>query len=202
MASFDPPPEPMRRQLDSLRQQTHRDWVCVISDDDSRPECAQLLQREIAADERFALVRGPRLGFYRKFERALAMASDSDLVALCDQDDRWRSDKLERLIAAIGGAELVYSDARVVRPDGEVVEPSYWWVRQNNHTDLASLALANSITGAAMLFRLSCWSTPCRSRRPTRPLFTTTGWAWWPSPGARSPTWVSRPTTTFSTKGL
>jgi glycosyltransferase involved in cell wall biosynthesis len=153
MAAFDPPPELLRRQLDSLRDQTHRNWVCVISDDGSRPERLQRLEEEIADDDRFALIRGPRLGFYRNFERALASAPPSDLVALCDQDDRWRPDKLERLIAAIGGAELVYSDARVVRPDGEVVEPSYWSVRQNNHTDLGSLAVANSITGAAVLFR-------------------------------------------------
>jgi glycosyltransferase involved in cell wall biosynthesis len=153
MASFDPPPELLRRQLESIRQQSHRNWVCVISDDGSRAERAHRIEHEIADDDRFALVRGPRLGFYRNFERAIAMAPDSDLVALCDQDDRWRSDKLERLIAAIGGAELIYSDARVVRPDGEVVEPSYWSVRRNNHTNLASLALANSITGAATLFR-------------------------------------------------
>jgi glycosyltransferase involved in cell wall biosynthesis len=153
MASFDPPPELLRRQLDSIRQQSHGNWVCVISDDGSRPERADQLRQEIAGDQRFALVQAERLGFYGNFERALAMAPDSDLVALCDQDDRWRSDKLARLIDAIGGAELVYSDARVVRPDGEVVEPSYWSARRNNHTNLASLALANSVTGAATLFR-------------------------------------------------
>ena len=93
------------------------------------------------------------MGFYRNFERALALAPDTELVALCDQDDHWHPDKLERLIAAVDGAELAYSDARVVRPDGGVIEPSYWSIRQNNHTNLASLAVANSITGAAMLFR-------------------------------------------------
>ena len=74
-------------------------------------------------------------------------------VAVCDQDDRWRPDKLERLLAGIGGAGLAYSDARVVRPDGAVIEPSYWSVRNANHDNLASLLLANSITGAATLFR-------------------------------------------------
>jgi glycosyltransferase involved in cell wall biosynthesis len=153
MASFDPPPELLHRQLESIREQSHPNWVCVISDDGSQTERADRIQQEVAGDERFALVRGPRLGFYKNFERALAVAPDSDLVALCDQDDRWRSDKLERLIGALGGAELAYSDARVVKPDGDVVEPSYWSVRQNNHTNIASLALANSITGAATLFR-------------------------------------------------
>ena len=152
MATFDPPPELLWRQLTSLREQTHRNWVCVISDDGSQPALAQALEDEVAGDDRFALVRGERVGFYRNFERALSLAPDSDLVALCDQDDHWLPGKLERLIAAIDGAELVYSDARVTRPDGEVLEPSYWSTRQNNHTNLASLVLANSITGAATLF--------------------------------------------------
>ncbi len=38
MATHEPPPELLRRQLDSIRAQTHRNWVCVISDDCSSPE--------------------------------------------------------------------------------------------------------------------------------------------------------------------
>jgi hypothetical protein len=152
MASFDPPPDLFRVQLDSIREQSHANWVCVISDDGSRPEIAERLEREVRGDERFLLVRGERRGFYSNFERALALAPDCDYLALSDQDDRWRPDKLERLLAGIGNAELAYSDARIVRPDGTVVQPSYWSVRAGNHTDLTSLLLANSVTGAATLF--------------------------------------------------
>ena len=45
--------------------------------------------------------------------------AEADFVTLCDQDDRWHPDKLERLLGGIGGAQLVYSDARIVSPDGE-----------------------------------------------------------------------------------
>ena len=72
---------------------------------------------------------------------------------LCDQDDRWHPDKLERLLGGIGDAQLVYSDARIVSPEGELVRPSYWTERRNNYTNFASLLLANSVTGAASLFR-------------------------------------------------
>ena len=55
---------------------------------------------------------------------------------------------------SIGGAQLVYSDARIVSPDGERrSSSSYWTERRNNHTNFASLLLANSVTGAASLFR-------------------------------------------------
>jgi hypothetical protein len=79
--------------------------------------------------------------------------AEAEFVTLCDQDDRWYPEKLERLIGGIGGAQLAYSDARIVSPDGEVVRPSYWTERRNNHTNFGSLLLANSVTGAASLFR-------------------------------------------------
>jgi glycosyltransferase involved in cell wall biosynthesis len=155
MATYNPPPELLRRQLDSIREQTHGRWICLISDDGSESEALENIRREIDGDERFALSPSPtRLGFYANFERALSMAPPSaDFVTLCDQDDRWHPDKLERLIEGIGDAQLVYSDARVVEPSGDLIHSSYWTARRNNHTNFASLMLANSITGAASLFR-------------------------------------------------
>ena len=38
MATYEPPPDLLRRQLDSMRAQTHANWVCVISDDCSTTE--------------------------------------------------------------------------------------------------------------------------------------------------------------------
>ncbi len=95
-----------------------------------------------------------RLGFYNNFERALALAPrGARFVAMADQDDRWYPDKLERLLAAIGDAQLVYSDQRVIARDGEVMSDTYWSTRRNNHDDLLSLLVANSVTGAASLLR-------------------------------------------------
>jgi glycosyltransferase involved in cell wall biosynthesis len=155
MASYNPPVELLRRQLDSIREQTHGNWVCMISDDCSDAGAFDLLRAEIAGDERFALSRSDRrLGFYANFERALSMApAEADYVTLCDQDDRWHPDKLERLLDGISGDEqLVYSDARVVDPEGRVIHGSYWSNRRNNYTNFGSLLLANSVTGAASLF--------------------------------------------------
>lgn len=156
MATYNPPPELLQRQLDSIRQQTHGNWVCVISDDASDPGLRVNLEKEVEGDSRFALqANGERLGFYGNFERALSMApSDAEFVTLCDQDDYWHPYKLERLLGGIGeDAQLVYSDARVVDPSGKLIHSSYWTTRRNNHTNFASLLLANSITGAASLFR-------------------------------------------------
>jgi glycosyltransferase involved in cell wall biosynthesis len=156
MATFNPPPELLRRQLDSIREQTHGNWVCLISDESSDPALREGLAREIEGDARFVLSTADRhSGYYGNFERALSMApARAEFVTLCDQDDRWHSEKLERLLEAMGGgAQLVYSDARVVGPDGDLVHDSYWTVRRNNYTNFGSLLLANTVTGAASLVR-------------------------------------------------
>jgi glycosyltransferase involved in cell wall biosynthesis len=155
MATYEPPGELLRVQLDSIREQTHENWVCLISDDCSSEGAFERLLDLTRDDPRFVVSRSPeRLGFYRNFERALSMApAGADYVTLCDQDDRWHATKLERLVGGIGGAQLVYSDARIVSPAGELVRPSYWTERRNNYTNFGSLLLANSVTGAASLFR-------------------------------------------------
>jgi glycosyltransferase involved in cell wall biosynthesis len=145
MATHEPSLPLFRRQVESLRAQTHRNWVCVVSDDCSGVSRFAALEHELDADPRFVVSRSPeRIGFYRNFERALSLApASADYVALADQDDRWDPDELETLLEAIGGGQLVYSDARIVDSDGRVLSDTYWQVRRNNHTD----------TGAASLFR-------------------------------------------------
>lgn len=155
MATFNPRADLLRVQLDSIRGQTGVEWRCFISDDASDERHFGELETQTAGDERFVLSRsGERLGFYRNFERALGMVEgDFEYVALSDQDDRWNPDKLERLLEGLGSAKLVYSDQRVVARDGQVISPTYWTGRGNNHTNLTSLLIANTITGAASLFR-------------------------------------------------
>ena len=102
MAAYEPPMELFRRQLDSIRAQTERDWLCVISDDCSAPERFAAMREAVAGDPRFVLARSDRrLGFYRNFERALALAPrGARFVAMSDQDDFWHADKLATLLAA------------------------------------------------------------------------------------------------------
>ena len=112
--------------------------------------------RELTDDDsRFAVSRSPeRLGFYRNFERALSMAPQAaDFVAYCDQDDRWHPNKLERLLGGIGNAQLVYSDARIVSPEGELVAALLLDGAPQQLHELWRRSCANSVTGAASMFR-------------------------------------------------
>lgn len=155
MATFEPDPVLFATQVESLRKQTLGDWVCLISDDCSGPRSLAGIEAEIGGDERFRLSRSERRqGFYRNFERALEMTpGDAVLVAFADQDDYWYPRKLEILSEAIGSARLVYADARIVDRVGRVLEPTFWTRRRPNASDLASMLFANSVTGAAAVFR-------------------------------------------------
>jgi glycosyltransferase involved in cell wall biosynthesis len=155
MATYNPPEDLFAHQVESIRTQTADDWLCVISDDGSEPDRLRAIEDAVAGDPRFMLFpSAERLGFYRNFERALAIVpTDVPYVALADQDDRWEPRKLEVLLGRLGDAQLVYSDARAIRPGGEPISESLWGRRGNNYTNLASLLISNSVTGAASLFR-------------------------------------------------
>ena len=105
MATYEPTRELLERQLESLRAQTHADWICVISDDASERGRGRRIERarrratrgsSSRAPERRAAPTRTSTGRWRWRRRG------AGYVALCDQDDRWHPDKLETLIAALG----------------------------------------------------------------------------------------------------
>jgi glycosyltransferase involved in cell wall biosynthesis len=155
MATYRPDPALLRAQIDSIRAQTDTNWTCVISDDFSEPEHYDQILQIVGGDPRFSVSRAPEwIGFYRNFERALTLAPpEAQLIALSDQDDIWHPDKLATLRASIGSATLVYSDQRLTDPAGEVLRDTMWVGRSNNRTNMASMLVANTVTGAAMLIR-------------------------------------------------
>jgi glycosyltransferase involved in cell wall biosynthesis len=155
MATFEPDEKLFRKQIESLRAQTDQNWTCVISDDGSSPEHFEKIVAVVGDDRRFTISRSPtRLFPYRNFERSLELVPEgATLVALCDQDDRWYPEKLRTLRGAIGDGLLVYSDMRLVEADGRILRETMWRGRRNNHDDLVSMLVANSITGASTMFR-------------------------------------------------
>jgi ABC-type polysaccharide/polyol phosphate transport system ATPase subunit/glycosyltransferase involved in cell wall biosynthesis len=156
MATHRPPPELFRKQIESIRKQTHESWVCVISDDASGEQSLAQMREVLGNDPRFRLHPSEeQQGVCRNFERALDLVpAETECVALCDQDDEWHPDKLETLREALGsGAQLAYSDMRIVTANGKEISNTYWTERRNNHTNFASLLIANTVTGGASMFR-------------------------------------------------
>ncbi|WP_447005035.1 glycosyltransferase [Saccharothrix isguenensis] len=157
LASYRAPRLHFAEQVESIRAQTHPNWVCVISDDCSGDEGVAVLRDVVGDDPRFVIVENDEnVGFYRNFERALSLVpADADLVALSDQDDLWDADKLAVLVSRFTDpdVQLAYCDMRLVDGGGEVVAESVWANRVNQFTDLEQLLLLNTVTGAACMVR-------------------------------------------------
>jgi GT2 family glycosyltransferase len=155
MATYNPPQELLQQQIASIIRQDHQNWICIITDDSSIAGSSLDILDLIENDSRFIYFRNKdRKGFYKNFEECLSLVPlDAEFVALADQDDRWRADKLTKLIQALPETKtLAFSDCRIIAGDTVVAE-TYWARRKNEYADFRSLFLANCVTGAASLFR-------------------------------------------------
>ena len=156
MATYKPDRESFRRQINSIKNQTFRDWVCFISDDGSGVEYQSTIREFCGDDDRFKIsFFNQNHGFYHNFERGLrSLRGKFDFVALSDQDDYWYPDKLQCLVDQMDDkTSLVYSDMRIITDSGDLISETYWRNRKNNYQRLDVLMSANTVTGAATLFR-------------------------------------------------
>lgn len=159
LATYHPERRFLAEQLDSIRNQTHTNWVCLICDDGTDPAARQVLAELTEGDPRFVVLEHERnVGFYRNFERALRLAPlDADAIALSDQDDVWDPDKLAVQLERLADPEvqLVYCDMRLINDDGKLIAPTSWDKRRNQWSELDALLMLNTVTGAASLVRAS-----------------------------------------------
>lgn len=159
MASYQPDPKRLMRQIESILCQSYQNWVLIISDDASENARFQELETIANLDpRRIRLIRNlDRVGYYHNFERALLrVPASATMVALSDQDDAWYPEKLQRLVSRLSledAPALVYSDMRIVDESSALLANSFWGARKNEYRDFDSLLLNNTVTGAATLFR-------------------------------------------------
>lgn len=156
-------------QLASILRQTRPVDEIVLSDDASRDDTIAIAERAIGAHrasrgtapDLVVLRNASPLGVTANFEQALAEAS-GQFIALCDQDDVWRPDRIERALAALAGrpgVELVASDARLVAGDGsptglrlfETLGIDAGAIARLERTPFDELLHRNLLTGATML---------------------------------------------------
>jgi glycosyltransferase involved in cell wall biosynthesis len=153
-------------QLESLLSQTRPPEEVVVCDDCSRDRTAELLE-SFAAKAPFPvrLHYNPRnLGSTRNFQQVIALCQ-GEVIALCDQDDIWHPQKLERTHTLLNNKPevgLVFTDAEVVDENAAPLGYTLWQILRIDPylQDRISAGKAFEIlwqrpivTGATMAFR-------------------------------------------------
>ena len=149
----------LKEMLLSLMGQTRKADKIIAVDDASHDSTVEILQSFIDKLP-LEIVKKDTNGGHRKafetgLEHAQKMAQPGDFIALADQDDVWKADKLEKLEKEIGDASLIFGDAEVIDKDGKVIRDS--WRKEalieKNIPLKAQIAGINNVTGCLSLFK-------------------------------------------------
>jgi hypothetical protein len=98
----------LREQLDSIAGQSLLPSELVVTDDSSSPGTLDIV-REFESQAPFPVrvhKNESRLGYRANFFKAFSLCT-GDLIALCDQDDVWMPNKLERLSSAFSDDDVL-----------------------------------------------------------------------------------------------
>lgn len=152
----------VREQVESILRQTVPVTEIVLSDDASTDDTVAIVEAAVAGSgiDLVVLRNVPALGVVANFEQAAA-ACTGDLIALCDQDDVWRDDKLAQLVSLGPAALLVHSDAELVDehldPLGSLLASLEMTAAEKaelgSARSFATFLRRNLVTGATVLLR-------------------------------------------------
>lgn len=110
-------------QLKSIFAQTRPPDEIVVCDDGSTDETRSLIPDNVVLHE-----NETNLGTVKNFEKAIGLCT-GDIIALGDQDDVWREDKLQLIEEAFSrnpNVGLVFSDAEVVDEQLNLLDRRMW----------------------------------------------------------------------------
>ncbi|KIP86143.1 hypothetical protein SN15_09375 [Stenotrophomonas maltophilia] len=164
----------LQEQLDSLLRQTERPDQIVIRDDVSSDGTLDILRAFVPVAEAMGIVidlqvNPANVGYRLNFDGALR-ACTGEVIFLCDQDDVWHADKLERFCAEFERRPdllALHSDARLIDGEGRVLGRRLFTAilyeskelqRMHGGDGFALMLKRNLMTGAAMAFRRSLLS--------------------------------------------
>ena len=144
--------------LDSVRAQTFTDTEIIAIDDGSTDGTREWLSAQPGIT---AVFNPENIGTYATLNVGLERAS-GELIAILNDDDVWRPDKLARQVALLDAhpeVGLVHTDGEFIDGRGETFEGAplgFRFPRFATGDILLGLAYENKIIASAALFRRAC----------------------------------------------
>ena len=130
----------LKEQLDSLFSQSYKDFKLIVRDDGSNDKTLDILKKyDIELLPSFG-----NLGVKKSFEKLLKYASENNeakYFMFCDQDDVWKSDKIEKTLKKMQELEnlygnnmplLIHTDLEVVNENLKTINHSMWQYEKIN----------------------------------------------------------------------
>jgi len=154
----------LRQQLDSLFSQTLTDFSLHVQDDASTDGTWDILTeyRNLYPNKIFLTRRDQNSGSSKHNFLELITKIQEDYVMLCDQDDVWMPDKIEKTLDKMRFLEnkhnscplLVFADLRVVDRQLNVISNSYKKSMNSNfnRTRFNQVLIQNVITGCTTMY--------------------------------------------------
>ena len=141
----------IREQIDSILCQLSSDDEIIVSDDGSTDGTIVIIN--CVGDKRIRIIEGPRKHSPTfNFENALKEAK-GDYIFLADQDDVWKTNKVEVCMKWLQKYDCVVSDAQVTDSNLNPLYPSLYAIMQVRQGHIYNTVWKNGYTGCCMAFR-------------------------------------------------
>jgi len=114
----------LRGQLDSIYNQTYKNIEVLAFDDSSSDRTIDILKEYHHTHGLKYTINQDNIGFQKNASQSL-LACNGELIAPCDQDDIWKPEKLEKLVANIGDSLLIYSDSIPIDEKGNKLAENF-----------------------------------------------------------------------------
>ena len=153
----------LKKQLDSLYNQTYLKWELYVHDDGSTDNTLEILKQYMIIHKNIRLFTSPVGCGAKNSFMFLINNVFADYYFLCDQDDVWHKDKIQKSLACMFDLEnkhketpiIVHSDLCVVDENLNMISGSFWrymMIYPEKLVTFDQLGANSLVTGCTMLF--------------------------------------------------
>jgi len=153
----------LEQQINSVLAQTIKPAEIVVCDDDSTDNTIAILEK-FSTNHQLKYYRNTkRMGVVENFKKAVSLATPGNYIALCDQDDIWLPQKIEKSIEALSKIDdgispaMIYSDLILIDSDEHLLNPSVdnELGHDKYHHCLETLLFGNFVLGCTVMMNES-----------------------------------------------